>query len=175
MTRRTSGLPLALLLLVGTALLARADEACGPLFTVERNLNANVVVYAAVRGADGKLDPRKPLRVYWLMKAEDGRELGLNFFERIRAYGVDVKGSPEPGVYALKMRAFPGRPLLLREHGSCAEVLTEIGGKSAILSGAFVSATKGLFPSVMFVDVFGVDPATRSPVSERIDTSGRSR
>ena len=86
-----------------------------------------------------------------------------------------MKGSPEPGVYALKMRAFPGRPLLLREHGSCAEVLTEIGGKSAILSGAFVSATKGLFPSVMFVDVFGVDPETRSPVSERIDTGGRSR
>lgn len=171
MTRHIPGFPLTLLLVVAAAPAVRADEACGPLFTVERNLNANIVVYAAVRGADGKLDPKKPLRVYWLMKAEDGRELGLNFFERIRAYGVEVKGSPEPGNYALKMRAFPGRPLLLRERGRCAEVLTEIGGKSAVLSGAFVSATKGLFPSVMFVDVFGIDPETGLPVRERIDTT----
>ena len=154
----------------------RADEGCGPLFTVERSLNANVVVYAAVRGADGRLDPKKPVRVYWLMRAEDGRELRLNFFERLRAYGVEATGSPEPGVYLLKMRAFPGRSLILREHGSCARVVTEIDGKSAVLERVFVSVSKkSLIPSVLSIDVFGTDPESGLPVSEHIDTGGRRR
>ena len=165
------------LLILGTALPpARAVETCGPLFTVERNLNANVVVYEAVRGADGRFDAKKPVRVFWLMKAEDGRELGLNFFERIRAYGVEATGSPEPGVYSLKLRAFPGRSVVLRERGGCAEVVTGIEGKSAVLSRVFVSATKkGLFPSVDFVYVFGTDPESGFPVTERIDTRSRTR
>jgi len=171
-TRRPIGI---LLTLVTVSAAALADETCGPLFTVERNVNANVVVYAAVHRSDGRLDPKKPVRVFWLMKAEDGRELGLNFFERIRAYGVDVTRSLEPGVYSLKMRAFPGRSAILRERGSCAEVVTEIDGRSAVLERVFVSATKGLFPSVTFVDVFGTDPETGLPVSEHIDTGGRTR
>lgn len=165
------------LLILGTvAQPARADEACGPLFTVERNVNANVVVYEAVRGADGRLDAKKPVRAYWLMKAEDGRELGLNFFERIRAYGVEATGSPEPGVYSLKLHAFPDRSVILRKRGSCAEVVTEIEGKSAVLSRVFVSASKkGLFPSVDFVYMFGTDPESGFQVTERIDTRGRTR
>lgn len=119
------------LLLLGTASpAALADEACGPLFTVERNLNANVVVYAAARNADSRLDPKKPVRVFWIMRAEDGRELGLNFFERIRAYGVGAMGSPEPRTFFLRMRAFPGRSLHLREREGCAEVLTASVGKN---------------------------------------------
>jgi hypothetical protein len=176
MKPRATRLSIGTLLLLGAASpAARGEEACGPLFTVERNLNANVVVYAAVRGADGKLDPKKPIRVFWLMKAEDGRELSLNFFERIRAYGVEAAGSPAPGVYSLKLRAFPGRSVILRERGGCAEVVTEIDGRSAVLARVFVSATKGLFPSVTFVDVFGTDPESGMPVSEHIDTGGRTR
>ena len=164
-----------LLLLAASSPAARANEGCGPLFTVERNLNANVVVYEAVHGADGRLDPKKPIRVYWLMKAEDGRELGLNFFERIRAYGVEATGSPEPGAYSLKLRAFPGRSIILRKHGRCAAVVTKIDGRGAVVTRVFVSATKGLFPSVAFVDVFGMDPESGLPVSEHIDTGGRTR
>jgi hypothetical protein len=170
-------------LFIGTLLIlgsasppARADEACDPLFTVERNVNANVVVYEAVQGPDGRLDPKKPVRVYWLMKAEDGRALGLNFFQRIRAYGVEVTGSPEPGAYSLKLRAFPDRSVILRKRGSCAEVVTGIEGKSAVLSRVFVSASKkGLFPSVDFVYMFGTDPESGFQVTERIDTRGRMR
>lgn len=164
----------ALLLLAAASPSAFADDACGTLFTVERNLNANVVVYEAVHGSDGRLDPKKPVRVFWLMKAEDGRELGLNFFERIRAYGVEAVQGPSAGAFSLKMRAFPNRSLLLREREGCAEVLTEIDGKSAVLSRVFVSATKGLFPSVAYVDVFGTDSETGFALSERLDTRGRS-
>ncbi len=162
------------LLLIAVVPALSADEACGPLFTVERNVNANVVVYEAVHAADGQLDPKKPVRVFWLMKAEDGRELGLNFFERIRAYGVEAVQGPSPGAFSLKMRAFPNRSLLLREREGCAEVLTEIDGRNAVLSRVFVSATKGLFPSVAYVDVFGRDSETGFALSERLDTRGRT-
>jgi hypothetical protein len=166
---------LACALLFARAPEARADGPCGPLFVVERSVNANVVVYEAVRGADGRMDPKKPIRVFWRMYAEDGREAGLNFFERIRAYGVEVAGHPGPDTFLLRMKAFPGRPLVLRDQGGCAEVVTEIGGRKAVLSRVFVSSTRGLFPSVAFVDVFGKDAETEAPLAEHIETHGRTR
>jgi hypothetical protein len=37
-----------------------------------------------------------------------------------------------------------------RSVNACAEVLTEIDGRNAVLSRVFVSATRGLFPSVAY-------------------------
>ncbi|TAM47404.1 MAG: DUF4833 domain-containing protein, partial [Acidobacteria bacterium] len=43
------------------------------LFVIERSVNANVVVYDAVRGRDGRLDTADPVTAYWLMNADKGQ------------------------------------------------------------------------------------------------------
>ena len=41
------------------------------LFVIERSKNANVVQYDARLTADGVLDPKEPVKVYWILLAED--------------------------------------------------------------------------------------------------------
>ena len=144
----------ALLLLVAALPVASADEACGPLFTVERNVNANVVVYEAMHGSDGRLDPKKPVRV----SSGDGREVGLNFFER-----------------SAPMRRRQARSRTPHSLSKCARFRTsrsvgaawlrrgphQVYGRSAVLS-RFVSGNRGLFrpwPTLMFLK--GRRPASR--------------
>lgn len=64
---------------------AGGDGTCGPLFVIERSLNANVVLYEAGLRPDGTLDPERPVHVTWRLDAEDGRREGLNLIERMRA------------------------------------------------------------------------------------------
>lgn len=147
---------------------ARADDACGPLFVIERSVNANVVLYEAGFRADGGLDPKTPLRVTWRLDAEDGRREGLNFIERVRAYGVDVAPLGERDAWRVKVRALPTRPLVLRAGAGCPLVVAEVGGRDAVLRRVYVTTTGGLIPRVSAVDLSGFDLETSLPVTERI-------
>jgi hypothetical protein len=155
----------ALALLAATG--ARADETCGPLFVIARSLNANVVLYEAHFRSDGTLDPEKPLTATWRLDAQDGRREGLNFVERIRAYGIDVTAIGQTDAWRVKVRALPARPLVLHSGTGCPFVTAEVDGRIAILRRVFVTATGGLLPKVASVELTGVDQETALPVSER--------
>jgi hypothetical protein len=146
---------------------ARADDACGPLFTIARSLNANVVLYEPRVRPDGTLDPVKPLTVTWRLDAQDGRREGLNFVERIRAYGVDVTAIAQTGAWRVKVRALPTRPLVLHAGTGCPYVTADVGGRTAILRRVFVTSTGGLVPRVSAVELSGVDLESALPVAER--------
>jgi hypothetical protein len=146
---------------------AGAEESCGPLFVIARSLNANVVLYEAAVRPDGALDPEKPVRVTWRLDAQDGRREGLNFVERIRAYGVDVTRIAGTDAWRVKVRALPTRKLVLHAGTGCPFVTAEVGGRDAILRRVFVTATGGLLPKVTSVDLSGVDVETALPVTER--------
>lgn len=153
---------------------ARAEEACGPLFVIERSLNANVVLYEPGVRPDGTLDPEKPVTVTWRLDAQDGRREGLNFIERIRAYGVDVAPLSERDAWRVKVRALPSRPLVLRAGAGCPLVLAEVGGKDAVLTRVFVTATGGLVPSVASVELSGWDLESGENVVERFDPRAKA-
>jgi hypothetical protein len=50
-----------------------AAQTTQPLFTIERSKNANVLHYEANLTAQGELDPKEPIVIYWIMKAEKGQ------------------------------------------------------------------------------------------------------
>lgn len=145
---------------------ARAEEACGPLFVIERSLNANVVLYEPGVRPDGTLDPEKPVTVTWRLDAQDGRREGLNFIERMRAYGVDVAPLSERDAWRVKVRALPTRPLVLRAGAGCPLVIAEVAGRDAVLRRVFVTSTGGLIPKVSSVELSGFDLETSLPVTE---------
>lgn len=161
-----SGVPAAFALLA-LASAARADETCGPLFVIARSLNANVVLYEAHFRSDGTLDPVKPLTATWRLDAKDGRREGLNFVERIRAYGFDLSPLGDQDAWQVKVRALPTRLLVLRAGAGCPFVTADVGGRDAILRRVYVTATGGLLPKVASVELTGVDRETALPVSER--------
>jgi hypothetical protein len=152
-------------------LAAGPGPSCPPeLFRIGRNTNANEVVYAARTGADGALDPDDPIEAEWHMLAEDGHREGLNFIEKLMAYGFSADPAESGEGFTVILKARKDRPVRLTLRNGCPAALLTIAGRPALLRRIFVQAESGggLIPSVAWADLEGTDPATGSPVKERV-------
>jgi hypothetical protein len=126
--------------MIGTLTLALLVSA-GPippcaaeLFRIGRSTNANEVVYLARRGADGALDPDEPLAAEWHMLAEDGHREGLNFIEKLLAYGFSVDPAPSGGGFVVVLKAKKDRPVKLTLRDGCPSASLTIAGCSGASS-----------------------------------------
>lgn len=139
------------------------------LFRIARSKNANEVVYSARVAREGELDGDDPLVAEWHMLAEDGHREGLNFVEKLFAYGFSVDPVPGGDGYLVVLKAKKDRPVHLAMREGCPAALVTISGKEALLRRIFVATTEGgLFPQVAWADLDGVDPTTGHPIRERI-------
>jgi hypothetical protein len=162
--------------LIGSICLAMLLSAApGPacaleLFRIGRSTNANEVVYAARTGADGALDPEDPIEAEWHMLAEDGHREGLNFIEKLLAYGFSVDPAESGEGFTVILKAKKDRPVRLTLRAGCPAAFVTIAGRPALLRRIFVQAESGsgLIPSVAWADLEGTDPVTGSPVKERV-------
>jgi hypothetical protein len=137
------------------------------LFVIERSLNANIVVYEAVRGKDGRLDPAHPVAAYWLLKADKGQRQELNPFEEMMAYGFDVGNGPQ-GSVTITLKALRDRAIRVQTDDRRVLALTPIAGREAVLNRVFVQTDKENPLGVKYIEVFGEDVRDRKPVHERI-------
>src|SRR5579864_6728058 len=96
-----------------------------PLFTIERNINANVVHYEA-RLKDGKLDPHQPVVAYWIMAAEDGRRQELNLLEKVKAYGFNIHPDGVPESYRMVIVADKKKEIHVLHVGRSEEHTSEL-------------------------------------------------
>ncbi|MDR0486144.1 MAG: DUF4833 domain-containing protein, partial [Elusimicrobiota bacterium] len=71
---------LPFLFIAAAIVLAQAESS--NLFRIERNKNANIVVYDAVLSADGTIDKKKPVDAYWILNAKDGKRYELGAFDK---------------------------------------------------------------------------------------------
>ena len=141
------------------------------LFHIERNKNANIVVYDAMVEADGNLPKkdRKTVEVYWLRLAEDGRRRKLKRIERRLAYGIKVKGRTGNRL-TLKMRAKIGRPLTVDGVDGVYRAFIEIAGRPAILERVYIFAEeKAVMPEVKYLELFGTDLETGEEAYEKLE------
>jgi hypothetical protein len=158
-------------LYLAMVLSAAPAASCAPeLFRIGRSTNANEVVYAARTGSDGALDPDDPIEAEWHMLAEDGHREGLNFIEKLMAYGFSVDPAESGEGFTVVLKAKKDRPVRLTVRGGCPAALVTIAGRPALLRRIFVQAESGggLIPSVAWADIEGTDAATGSPVKERV-------
>ena len=186
--RRLGAFLLATLLL---SLPARAGETARPagahpdyplppashlrLFFLQRSSNANTVVYDARLDADARLDPDRPVEVYWLRYNTSGKRRALNWLERNFAYGVSARPDPaRAGHYLARVAALEGRRFRVRldDEGRASAELS-IAGRPARLHLVYVALDgKGAFADVRHVDLHGEDLETGAPVRERIARRG---
>lgn len=150
---------------------ARAAE-CGPLFVIERSVNANVVVYEAVRDAEGRFDPVHPIRAFWLLKARDGRRDALSFLERTLLYGVEASPAADKGTFRFVVRGLRQLRLTLGLHAGCARAFAKIDGREAILSRVFVVGRGTLIPKIDSIELDGADLETGEALREDIAVRG---
>jgi hypothetical protein len=139
------------------------------LFYIERNKNANAVIYDANVLKDGDLDSEMPLDVYYIHYATDGKRCNLNYIEKKLAYGYKFKkiSSKE---FVIQLVALPERELILRKQGNQSPTLSgSIAGKPCNLLRVYVYAKPGLYTDVVYVDLFGKHLADGALVHERIN------
>ena len=156
-------------LVLAAALAAPEAAACpAELFRIGRSTNANEVVYTA-RMVRGALDPDAPISAEWHMLAEDGHREGLNFLEKLVAYGFSVDAAAGGNGFTVILKAKKDRPVQLRMRGTCPDAFVTISGRPALLRKIFVQTKGGgVVPEVAWADVEGRDPDTGAVVKERI-------
>ncbi|MGA0557281.1 DUF4833 domain-containing protein [Larkinella sp. VNQ87] len=141
------------------------------LFYIQRSNNANTVIYEANMLAGRRLDPNEPVNVYWIRYAERGQREKLSLFQWKMAYGykhqaLDCKAD----CFEIQLNAFKKRLIWVDlQHGKPV-ALTTINGRKACLQKVFVQleSESGLIPKVRYVELFGVDPVTGTPIYERM-------
>jgi len=139
------------------------------LFYVQRDPNANTIVYDLNIGTDGELDSDAPVKVYWIKYAEKGQKEDLNFIQRKFAYGINAK-SLGNGSYDIRFVSYKKFALTLKKASDGKyHIFATISQKQVILNSIFVRVEGGSFwfPNVPYVEVKGVDLQTGKEVVER--------
>jgi hypothetical protein len=141
------------------------------LFYLQRNKNSNTVVYEANLLANGKLDPQKPVSVYWIRYHEDSSRKELNWIQRWLAYGIDFEPAKDgSGQFILTPVALKHRKitLSLNENGQPVAAMM-INGKKSALKRIFAMAEEtSWLPTVKYVQLKGEDFSTKENVYEYI-------
>ena len=139
------------------------------LFIIERSKNANVVHYDARLTADGKLDPKEPVIAYWVMRAEDGQREELNWMDKEKGYGFDIKPDPSVNGYKMTLMALPQQQITVKKAGDAIRAEMVIGGRPAVLEKVYINASDGLTgPKVHYIMLYGKDLKTGGKRSQKI-------
>ena len=144
-----------------------------PLFTIERNTNANVVHYEA-RLKDGKIDPHQPVVAYWIMAAEDGRRQELNLIEKIKAFGFSIHPESVPESYRMVIVSDKKKEIRVLRVGNSVRAEVNIGTCNAALQKIFINEHKSFLLSLPeYAEMRGTDISTGAPCSERVTPGDR--
>ena len=141
------------------------------LFYIQRSNNANTVIYDANIQKDKKLDPEKPVNVYWIRYAERGQNEGLSMLQWRLAYGYTHRQMTKPAeCFDISLNAFDKRPIKIMYEAGKPVAIIQINGRHARLQKVLVQIAPGtrIIPRVLYIDIFGVDPEQETPVFERI-------
>jgi hypothetical protein len=168
MEKMICGLVVALFLVLPMVSAAEEVEpAKQRLFHIERNKNANIVVYDARVMPDSSLAEKDPMVVYWIKEAEDNRIEDLKGIERRMAYGFSVE-SREGDRLVVQMVAKVGRDLVVDRHEDGYRAFIEINGRLALLDRIYIFAKETLMlPKVKYIELFGTDPETGEETYEK--------
>lgn len=138
------------------------------LFVIERSKNANIVQYDARLTADGVLDPKEPVEVYWILLAEDGRHEKLSPVGRM-GYGFDIKRDASGKSWVMTVAAYRKRDIIVRQTGTVVRAELVIDGKPSILEKMYINSTEGRsWVKVQSVELFGKDLETGEKRYEKL-------
>lgn len=142
----------------------------GMLFYVQQAIDKNILVYAARQQPNGRLDPSRPVEVFWRRYNDDeGRKRDISFFERVFAFGVSTERVAD-GRYSTRIAGYRERDAIV-DIGPDGKprALLKAGPRTIRVVYAYAMAEKGRFiPKVHYVDIHGFDIDTNEAVRERV-------
>ncbi|WP_052496462.1 DUF4833 domain-containing protein [Pedobacter lusitanus] len=142
------------------------------LFFVQRNPDANTVIYELNLNEDGTLCSENPVKVSWIRYAEDGKREELSSIERKYVYGVQSQrlGNDE---YEIHLMAYKQLPLYLKrsETDNKYKIYIKDEGQPYLLKRVFIKLDRCSFwyPKVRYIDLVAVDTANGKAILRRIN------
>ncbi|WP_316810229.1 DUF4833 domain-containing protein [Pedobacter heparinus] len=143
------------------------------LFFLQRNPDANTVVYELNYEHDGTLSPKNPIKGSWIRYEEAQQFKALTHMEKKFAYGVQSKAIGEDE-YEIRLVAYKKMPMYLRksETDQKYHIYIKDEGKNLLLKRVFVRVKGGSFwfPKVQYIDLITINSATGIEILKRIRT-----
>ena len=142
------------------------------MFYIQKNINPNTIVYALNLGADGKIDPKKPMEVFWRRyEKENGIKKELGWLEKTFAFDFKVKPvKDKENTYVFSLVAMKGKQLYVTQTKTGKpNVFMKIWGKIARLERIYVMVDDSKrIHSVNAMELFGRDYKTGKLIYEKI-------
>ncbi len=138
------------------------------LFYIQRNKNANTIVYEARFDGQGQLAMKDPVDVNWIRHTEGGKREPISLLETNLAYGVKHRSS-EAGVAQMAFVASARHPFRVEVGANGqAEARMMINGRYARLHHVEIQADESaIWPKILYVDIHGIDLVTGLAIAER--------
>jgi len=143
------------------------------MFYLQRTVDRNTVIYELNYEADGELNPKRPLKIYWI-DFEDGAKISpLTFTQSKFAYGInsDLIDKTKK-IYQIHLVSYEKIKFYLKPTGknNHYEMHASIKGKPAVLKRVFITIIGGTYltPIVSYIELMGTDLITGKQVIERI-------
>jgi hypothetical protein len=140
------------------------------LFYIQRNHNANTIIYDANYDSQGLLNSDEPMIVYWRRYDEQGQKMELRTIEKWYAYGLSWEKSESENEFIIKLVADKSKKLWLRQLSRYKSALiTIINNKLSELEHIYIFAdNSGAWPRVKYLEFYGYDLSTNKKTYEKI-------
>lgn len=148
-------------------------KSCNLLFFLQRDPDANTVVYELNYNSDGTLQKKNPIKGSWVRYEEKQKFQELTAIEKKFAYGVLSKpiGDDE---FEIRLVAYKKMPMYLKrsETDHQYHIYIKDEGKDLLLKRVFVRVNGGIFwfPKVQYIDLITTNSATGMEILKRIKT-----
>lgn len=125
------------------------------LFKIGRSKDANEIIYEVKTTADGSLDLKEPVKIYWIKYTENNAVKPLTLVQQKFSYGLKfLEVNPEKAEF--QFVSYSKRTLMLRKNNlGKFGVFTEIDGKQVELERVFIQIDGGTFwfPKITRVEI----------------------
>jgi len=143
------------------------------MFYLQRTVDRNTVIYELNYDASGELNPKKPLKIYWIDFENGARITPLTFAQSKFAYGIESEISDEKKkIFRINLVSYKKVKLILKPTGKNNQYQTHvlIKGKPAILIKIHVNIIGGthISPVVSYLELVGQELDTGLIITERI-------
>jgi hypothetical protein len=140
------------------------------VFYLQRDPDANTVIYELNFKKDGTLNTDNPVKGSWIRYSEKGQRKDLTRIEKRFAYGIHSKYLSNEQ-YELKFVSYKKLPLYLRrDEDNQFRVFTEIKNEQVILKRIFIRINGGSFwfPKVQYIELVCTDTITGKELNYKI-------
>ncbi len=150
-----------------------SPKGCNMLFFLQRDPDANTVVYELNFNSDGTLQKNSPIKVSWIRYEEKQKFKELTAIEQKFAYGILSKLIADDE-YEIRLVAYKKMPMFLKksETDQKYHIYIKDEGKDLLLKRVFVRVNRGSFwfPKVQYIDLITTNSTTGMEILKRIKT-----